>query len=274
MKRNLLLLFFPVWLLAQQAAPELSISANGSRDLDLYAGWPLIVRGTVLHSLHLARYGDQPPLKIAPAGMAWVDAVQFNVTSDSGQGAAWNLNLVGAPPDPVLTLPNHSYVMATWQMSADAVSGLTPGTYRLTASLQIKGSDGWNGSVQSLPVTIRVGPEPTSLTPAQQARKAKLAAEYAFNMQDANGAISAVGQWLKQQPGSIAAMGSSAVLAESSGLTALAFFQASDALDAFVQQNPDAVEMPDSLLELYQRLLTEMAGAGQGAAGISVRPRR
>jgi hypothetical protein len=50
MKRLLLLLVFPFALAAQQAAPELSLTANGAQEINLYRGWPLIVNATIMKS--------------------------------------------------------------------------------------------------------------------------------------------------------------------------------------------------------------------------------
>jgi hypothetical protein len=254
----LMLTLTVAWGAQPPAAPELSVSANGARDLDLYAGWPLIVRVSVMHSLRLARFGDQPPLRIAPPGMPWTGAIQFAAVSSSGKPASWPLSLVGTPPDPVLTLPNRSYVMVVWQMPADAVSALAPGTYRLAATLQVTGSDGWNGTVASAPVTIRIGPEPAALTPGQEAAKANLLAQYAVDSGDLATAASAIGGLLASQPDNVGAMATNARLLEQAGLTWPAFFQAVDALNAFFQNNPAPAEMPQDLLALYQDLLAEI----------------
>lgn len=276
MKPSLLLLMWMLTVVSSAqppAAPELSVSANGARDLDLYAGWPLIVRVSVMHSLRLARFGDQPPLRIAPVGMPWTGAIQFAAVSSAGKSASWPLTLVSAPPDPVLTLPNRSYVMVVWQMPADAVSTLPPGTYQLLTTLQVTGSDGWNGTVASPPVTIRIGPEPAALTPDQEAAKANLVAQYAVNTGDMATAASAIGGLLASQPDNVGAMATNAALLQQAGLTWPAFFQASDALNSFFQNNPAPVEMPQDLLGLYQELFAEILAPSTGASGSAVRRR-
>jgi hypothetical protein len=132
MKPNLFLIALAGILRAQPAAivppatPQISISVNSARDVDVYSGWPLIVRATLMHSLRLAKYGNQPPLTIAPPGQSWADAIQLTAVNSSGQSASWPLSLVAEPPDSALMLPNRSYVMVAWQMGGDAVSALAP----------------------------------------------------------------------------------------------------------------------------------------------------
>ena len=164
-------------MLGQQPAPELSISANGSHDVDLYQGWPLIVRATIKNSQRYSGSPNPSPLVIAQSGLSWTDAIQFTVVSSSGQMSQWNFTLVGLPSD--LTLQPRSYVRATWQMSGDAVAALSLDTYKLSASLVASNSSGWNGSVQSTPINIRVTAEPSPLTADLEADKAMLVAEYA-----------------------------------------------------------------------------------------------
>jgi len=260
------------------AAPEISISADGARDLDLYSGWPLIVRATLMHSRRLAKFGDQPPLRIAPPGQSWTDAIQLSAVSTSGASASWPLTLVGSPPDPALTLPNRSYIMVVWQMPGDAVSALAPGTYELTATLKVAGSDGWNGTATSPPVTIRIGPEPSPLTADQEETKAILLAQYAANSSDLATAASAIAGLLASQPDNVNAMTANAALLEQAGLIGPAFFQASDAVIAFFQNNPSPPEMPTNLLTLYNRLFTEFLAppsdaSGQSRRGVRAGPR-
>jgi hypothetical protein len=121
----------------------------------------------------------------------------------------------------------------------------------------VTGSDGWNGTATSAPVTIRIGPEPSPLSPDQEAAKVNLVAQFAVNAGDINTAASAIGGLLTDQPDNVNAMVADAALLEQAGLIGPAFFQASDAVNAFFQNNPSPQEMPMNLLTLYNRLLTE-----------------
>jgi hypothetical protein len=265
MKRILILLFFPITVLVQQASPELSLTANGTQDVNLYSGWPLIVHATIMNSLRFNKTGNVPPLVIAPNGAAWTSAIQFTAISSSGQSFQWPLKLVGTPADAALTLQGSSYVRFTLQMAPSDVSSLVPDTYQLTASLGVSNSSGWNGMVQSGAVTIQVGPEPT-LTPNQLSEKALLIAEYDTNAGDLDGALTNVEQLLQAQPNNPSAMSAAANLLELQGYPTLAFFQANDALIAYYQANPASYDPPSNLLSMSQRLSTRLATPGSPVA--------
>ena len=252
----LLLASFPVALLAQQPAPELSLTANDAQDVNLYSGWPLIVHTTIMNSLRFSD-GTAAQLVIAPNGAAWTSAIQFTVVDASGQAHQWPLNLIGTPADASLTLSGLSYVHFTVQMAPADVSSLTPGTYQLFATLQVSNSNAWNGIVQSRPVTIQVGPEPT-LTSDLQFEKAMLMGEYQTNAGDLAGALSTVQQLLHAQPTNPLAMSAAANLLGVRGYPDLAFFEANNAVVTYFQNNPNLPEDPWNLLSIYQGLLTLM----------------
>src|SRR5882762_7444489 len=104
----LLLLAIPVTLLGQQATPEISISANSGRDLNLYPGWPLVVHLTIMNSIRHDKT-NATPLVIAPTGAVWTTAISFAAVSSTGQTAQWPLTQVGTASDPMLTLAKKSY---------------------------------------------------------------------------------------------------------------------------------------------------------------------
>jgi hypothetical protein len=260
-----LLLSVPASLPAQQPAPNLSLTVNGGQDLDLYPGWPLIAHATIMNSQRFYPSVNSGPLVIAPNGEPWTTAVQFTAVSDSGQTFQWPLKLIGAPTSATLTLLSNSYVRVTFQMSGTEVSALSPGTYQLTASLQVSNSTGWNGMVQSGAVAIQIGPEPT-LTSDQQTEKALLIAQYQTNADDLNGALSTVQQLLTAQPGDPSAMSAAANLLELEGYSGLAFFQARDALNAYLMANPSLNDPPSNLLTMSQRLFTKMTATAPASA--------
>ncbi|MGC2466342.1 MAG: Ig-like domain repeat protein [Candidatus Acidiferrum sp.] len=260
-----LLLGLPTSLLAQQPAPDVSLSVNGAQDVSLYPGWPLISHVTIMNSQRFNPSVNSGPLVIAPNGEPWTTAVQFTAVSDSGQTFQWPLKLIGAPASATLTLLTNSYVRVTFQMSGSDVAALLPGTYQLTASLQVSNSTGWNGMVQSGAVAIQIGPEPT-LTSDQQTEKALLIAQYQTNAGDLNGALSTVQQLLTAQPGDPSAMSAAANLLELQGYSGLAFFQARDALNAYLAANPSLNDPPSNLLTMSQRLFTKMTATAPASA--------
>lgn len=274
MKRALLLvvltLLMPVAAAAQQPAPEISLSVNGGQNVNLYAGWPLIVHATIMNPSRLPQNGPPTQLVIAPTGAAWTTAIQFTATDASGQAHQWPLNLIGTPSNAVLTLAATSYVRFIVQMAPADVSALGPGTYQFTATLQVSNSTGWNGTVQSRPVTIQIAPEP-ALTAQQQSRKALLIAEYQANAGDFNDALSTVQQLMQSQPSNAFAMSAAANLLELMGYPNLALVQAGQAINAYSQANTSLYDPPANLLAMNQRLFTQAItpNASQSPTSIS-----
>lgn len=253
------LLLFPAALLAQQVAPapDISIGANGGSS-NLYAGWPLIVHVTIMNSNNGNPNGSSAPLVISLPTGVWTDALSLTVLSSSGTAVQWPLKLVGTPSDAVLTLATTEYIQASWQMSAAAVSTLQPGDYTITANIQVSKSHDWNGSAQSVPLNITVGPEPT-LTPSLQAEKVFQAAEFAVNNDDLSTAITSTQQLRNDQPDNPTAGAVAAGILNLAGYTPLAFLESSEALDTFYRVNPNPAEAPSDFLPSYQELVTTMA---------------
>jgi hypothetical protein len=257
----LALLIFPTLLLAQQTppppAPDIAISLNGGSS-NLYSGWPLIVHLTILNSNSSNPSGAGDPLVISPPNALWTDAIGLTVQSSSGASVPWPLKLVGTPSDTALTLATTEYVRTIWQMSSADVSALTPGDYTITASIGVSNSAGWNGSVQSVPVSLTVGPEP-ALTADLLSEKTFEASEFAVNTGDFFSAVTATQQLRLDQPDNPEAAAIAAGVLGLAGYGPLAFLESSDALDTFYRVNPTPQEAPFNLLTSYQQLLTVMA---------------
>jgi len=266
MKRLLVLLaFLPVAAFAQQpqAAPDITISANGATNINLYQGWPLIVDVTIMNSLRF-QGGSAPLLVVAPASGNWTDAIQLTATSSSGNTFQWPFKLAGSPSNPTLTLDTNSYVTANWQISFSDTLALPPDTYQLTATIQITSTTGWSGTSSTSPVSIQVGPEPT-LTQDQQQLKTLLVSEYQTNTGDLDGALTTVEQYLNLNPGDVVAMTAAANLLELQGYPGLAYTEALNAVNAFEQAEPTPIEAPSNLLSMYQRLFTYMTTPSSSA---------
>lgn len=250
---------FGAALLTAQPAPQLSISVNGGRASDVPRGWPVVVRMAILHSQHLTR-GDVSPLRLAPPGISWADAIAFDIALE-GKTAAWDLKLAAPPDDQTLVLDGRTVAECVWRMSPDATAVLQPGRYRLTARLEIKNSDGWNGLAQSAPVTISMVEEPSPLPSAGYARKQRLRADYALAGGAAGEAEAILDGLLKSQPKDVAALSVKARLLELKDEIALASIFAQRAVLAAKEQNPDGKEPPKELLDLRSRLWTRLMTA-------------
>ena len=256
----LAILILPLAALAQQTppppAPDISLSVSGGSN-NLYQGWPFILHVTILN-MEGDTAGGTGALVISPTTGAWTDTITFTILNSTGTVVSWPLALVGSASDPVLTLAPTDYVQASWQMPASAVSALAAGDYTITANIQVSKSNGWNGSVQSIPLSITVGPEPT-LTADQQAEKVFEGSEFAVNNDDLDTAITITQQLRTDQPDNATAGAVAAGILSLAGYDSLAFLEASDALSTFYRVNPAPVEAPSNFLPSYQQLLTTMA---------------
>jgi hypothetical protein len=249
MRTAVCLLLTALALAAQQPAPRLQISANGSRRIELPRGWPLLVRGFLTPA---ATGGD--PVRLAPAAMAWFDAIRFDVTSSSGAQPGWNFKLPAQPEEREITLAPGGNTVLEWFLDPEAAASLTEGTYTLTATLEIKSGAGWTGWVRSVPVEIRVMPEPETLSPEQQAARALLRTRAALLNGRSQEAEAEIDGLLKAQPASILGLQAKARLLARRGLAPLGLVYALRALAQFTEQYPDAEEPPAGLYDLVSRL--------------------
>ncbi len=252
---SLLLVALPAVLLSQKPAPEISISAVTASGQNLYSGWPLIVRTTIMNSLRLSNPAGGPVV-IAPSAGPWTSAIHFSAVPSTGQTGTWPLQLIATPATPSLTLDPSSYVIMSWEMSPAQVSALAPGTYQLSAVLDVSSTKGWKGTAKSDPVTIQVGPEPT-LTPLLQSQKALMIAQYDVDAGDLTDALAVATKEIQSQPSDYAAQVEEASILDLQGYPILALMENSAAINAYNQANPNVTDPPFTLLALQQHLFSE-----------------
>jgi hypothetical protein len=246
---------------AQQPSPELSISANGSADLQLPRGWPLIVSGLLLHSQRMGSDASAPPLRIAPLDRSWAEAVSLTLLGDDGMERDFRLRLVGVPDEPALSLGRRAFASLEWQAGAPDTLALAPGKYSLVARLEIQGSLEWNGSIQSRPVAITVVDETDPLDQVQQTRKAMLRARFEMNRQNLEEATAILEELLRINPKSVKVLSFKSVVLEESGRLFEAWQAANQAVAAYVETNPQPAEPPEELYiqrsAILRRLLAQ-----------------
>ena len=222
--RNLtILLLLASAATAQSPSPQLSISGNGSAEVNLMRGWPLVVKVVVLHSQRFQLAPKPADLVLQPAAGAWYDAVSFSQN--------WPLKLAQTPDTSVLVLPSRSMYEAIWQLSGDGTASLPSGKYSLTAHLELPAGSGWRGAVDSVPITVNIVDEPADLTADQQAEKVLLTARFTINQGDFNTAGRMVDALLVDQPSNPRALALRAMLFEQAGDAAAAAMSAAAAAD-------------------------------------------
>jgi hypothetical protein len=76
---------------ANDPLPELRISVNGSREVEVVQGWPLLVRVYVMNSARAKPAFTVLPVALAPVNGSWADAISFRVTGGSQPADTWPL---------------------------------------------------------------------------------------------------------------------------------------------------------------------------------------
>ena len=237
--------------------PVLSLSVNGSANVQVAKRWPLLVRGVLSNSERSAGDAAQP-LRLHPAHDTWAAAIRFRVTDSTGAEQAWPISLVSPPEQPMLELPSRVWTEVAWQMKPDDTSRIALGSYRMSAELAIEDGLGWNGRTTSTPVTVQIVDTPDLSPDDAAAAEAMLRAQYAAYNRDPSAAAAILDALLSAQPARTKALAARAQLAEAAGDPSLAFLCAAQAVTIARQKNPDAKEPPAELILLRDRLFAAL----------------
>jgi hypothetical protein len=251
--------------------PNLSLSANGRSDTQLYQGWPWIFEATVSHPDRFSKTVNISPLLINAQNGSWANTVQLVVSDANGVTQNWSVLLATAPSGS-LTLDQSRYGRLLWTLAPAATATIAPGTYEVTAVLDTTasaGTTGWNGTTNSYSVSLQISPPPSPLTIDQQAQQAKLLANYDHLLGNDSQAIIDLDAFLNQQPNNVGALALRGDLLEQTGQTADALAAYDQAVDAFYAANPGPLpEAPEGLVTPQGRLLGKL----QSQSGIRGRP--
>ena len=237
--------------------PVLSLSVNGSADVQVAKGWPLLVRG-VLSSSERSAGNAAEPLRLHPARLTWAEAIRFRVMDGAGAEQVWPSSLVSLPEQATLELSARAWAEVTWQMRPDDTTRIAPGIYRVTVELTIDDAPGWNGTATSTPVRVHIVDTPDLAPGDAAAAEAMLRAQYTANNGDPNGAAAILDALLSTQPNRAKVLAARAQLAEAAGDPSLAFMFAARALAVARQRNPNAKEPPAELFLLRDRLFAAL----------------
>jgi hypothetical protein len=168
--------------------------------------------------------------------------------------------LIGSPESAGLSIAQKGYAELAWQLGPNDTAILSPGSYRLRAVLAVSGSPGWNGTVSSADIALRIVDEPTELDEARFTEKMLLLARFEKNRLNPAGAEAALADLLKAYPDSVEGNATLAAWREADGRYAEAYQAIVKATDAYAKQEHKAAEPPFSLLELRRRLVQRLLG--------------
>jgi hypothetical protein len=241
--KSLLLLSVLPAALAQNGTAGLSLSANGTTEIVLYRGWPLLVEARAL----LEDGGT--------AQLQWPSPVRLTILS-AGKAANWPLKFIGNP-DSLVTVTGEISVGAIWLLSADATSALNTGDYTMLAEHPT--------AAASRLVLLTVSDEPAELSKDQGSLKAQLRSRYEELTGTREAALQILSDWLETTPDDIEILAQQADLLYDMERFADALNSAELALQAFDDQFPDAKEPAFDLLRRIRMLRAQFAGPAKSS---------
>jgi hypothetical protein len=239
------------------SAPDISISVNGSAQPEVVRGWPLIVRGVVQHSQQFAN--DATPIDLSHGDGGWWSAVQLNVVDSQGQPTNWNLQATPVS-DSTLHLDGSHIGTILWRIVPEDTAQIPLGTYQLTAVLDNTDmpTQGWQGSITSLEVSITIKDPPATLSATDDTWKSQLFANYYALSGDVPKALAVLDDLFSRQPDQIGALTLRGVFLESQGNNDDALAAYEHAVSAFQSQFPNSPEPPKALLRQLSLLRTKL----------------
>lgn len=174
--------------------PLLSVTLRGVGDGRIKTGEPVLV--AVRLDAPVSAAG---PLRLAPSGTGWPDAVVVEL-ADEGDRVVARANLAG-PADPAaVNLGPDAPATGLWLFPEETLRVVPAGSYRVRARLSIRDGDGWRGSIETDPVSVAV--ERESAAPDRVVRRAWARANVAIIGNDLPKAAQIVDEVLGRNPDS------------------------------------------------------------------------
>ncbi|MGA7730145.1 MAG: hypothetical protein WCD37_02610 [Chloroflexia bacterium] len=238
--------------------PMLVLSANNSRDAEMFQGWPVMFEVSLMHPDYLRADVLAQPLIVGVDGSPWSSAVTLEVVDAEGKAQSWPLQMAGAL-DGAITLDNEATgTVYLWLDPAESAR-LKEGVYAVTASLDTASlSGGWKGTAESIPAILTVSKAPTKLSPEQESMRAQMLASQAIVRGDRAGAMSHLDELLAAQPGNISALEFKGDLLAEEGKTSEALDAYSKAIKTFYEQNETPDEAPTILAQKQHAMMDKL----------------
>ena len=155
------------------AAPEprITVYANGSKDIGVFKGWPLILKVTVEHSLTGAAAKAQPIT--LQSDQDWTDLLRVDPLDAENRVHAWKFEkALLSKRAPSITLDDTHGAVLSFLVSPKESQRFEPGKY--SVSVVLKGAV----TAKSAPVVVEVLPHPASLPPKGEIARDRLLAMY------------------------------------------------------------------------------------------------
>lgn len=182
--------------------PSIAASVNGSRQVQVGRGTPLLVSAVIQHSRQYA--ADAALLDVSHGDAGWTSAVQLAVVDSQGQPVSWMIQVTPST-EPTLHLDGSAIGIVSWRIAPEDTTNIANGVYQLTAILDNTDLpvDGWQGSVASVAVSITINDPPATLSLLDDADQAQLFASYYVLAGDLAKSLAALDDLFTRQPDQI-----------------------------------------------------------------------
>lgn len=151
--------------------PRITVYANGSKDIGVFKGWPLIIKVTVEHPLTGAAAKAQPIT--LQSDKDWTDLLRVDPLDAENRVHAWKFEkALLSKRTPSITLDDAHGAVLSFLISPKESQRMDPGKYQV--SVELRGPV----TAKSVPVLVEVLPHPASLPPKGEIARDRLLAMY------------------------------------------------------------------------------------------------
>jgi hypothetical protein len=241
--------------------PVLSLSVNGTRKVEHFQSWPLLVHVRLHHPRAFDEAMTVAPMLLAAPQGSWSTAIQLEVKDGGRKAAAWPWHLDRTPKGSHSLDVNTPAGLDLW-LAPEETAQIPESDYELTAVLDTTVSvapGAWKGKTSSEVVSIRLRKEPASLSGVQQEQKYLLLANFDVLRGQIKQAFAHVDQLLAKQPKSIGGLSFKADLLTVTDRLEEALKVNGQAIDAVFAKYPKLREPPHDLLRKRRALFNALA---------------
>ena len=182
------------------AAPAIALRLNGrspgAEAFELTPGEPVIVEVQLRHT----DWNAKEPIRLEPSSGSWAGRVKIVVTAADGRIAAWPFAVTGKPSAGGLSLQPATVTTLVLCLDQAARTAVAPGSYQMSARLDLGDGRGFRGTVDSEPANVNVVAAPTALVGAALGRRQLLRVRDALLHGDVAGAEAAAKEMLRAEP--------------------------------------------------------------------------
>jgi len=240
--------------------PLLSISLNGTREAQVFRGWPLILEAGLFYPTDVPGKAEKKPFLIVAKDGPWSNAVHIEIRKKPGEGVTWPFHLADTPSS-TFSLHAQAEGDLIWWLSPEDSAQLSEGNFEVVAVLDTTDSTvpgGWKGATTSVPVSVRLSNEPEPLTAEQESEKYQLSASYYLVRGDSKQAMAQMEALLQKQPDNVGGLEFKGDALAEGGKAAEALACYRRALDAFLRKYHTIEEPPRELWMKQHRLLDKL----------------